>query len=348
MKLLNTITTLKSTFILLLLLSGTVYSQDKTDSIAENMLIYQRSYGGWPKAINEKKIVYEQTLSESEKQAIKLGFNAEDATIDNKATSREIRYLVGAYKQTGNPAYLQAAKKGLDYLLEAQYDNGGWPQYYPAKNLYRGQITYNDNAMVNVLNILQDVIERSNDFDVLDASYANKCKQAVNLGVDCILKTQLTINGEKTAWAAQYDEKTLLPAKARVFEPASLSSSESVGVVSFLMRLPNPSPEIKTAVTSAMDWFDQVKIVGYTSKIITDAGQPTGKDRIVEPDTNSVIWSRFYDMETFEPIFIGRDTIIKKNLAEIDNERRVGYAWYGIWPLKLQNKEFPKWSKKYL
>ena len=27
--------------------------------------------------------------------------------------------------------YLNAAKRGIDYLLTAQYANGGWPQYYP-------------------------------------------------------------------------------------------------------------------------------------------------------------------------------------------------------------------------
>lgn len=320
-------------------------AQSKTDEVAENMLVYQRSYGGWPKAVDGKKVVYEHALNEGQKRQIRLGENAEDGTIDNKATSREIRYLVKAYKQTQNARYLQAAQKGVDYLLAAQYENGGWPQYYPAKKLYRGQITYNDDAIVNVVNILQDIIEKTNDFDAVDTAYISKSQRAINKAVTCILNTQVKVNGTLTAWAAQYDEKTLVPAKARAFEPASLSSSESVGIVRFLMRLPDPSPQVKTAILSAMDWFERVKITGFSTRDLTAPDQPTGKDRILIKDEASTIWARFYDIQSFEPIFIGRDAIIRKSLAEIDNERRIGYAWYGIWPQKLKDKDFLNWKK---
>ena len=31
--------------------------------------------------------------------------------------------------------------------------------------------------------------------------------------------------------------------------------------------------------------------------------------------------------------------------ADIPNERRVGYAWYGVWPEKLLGQELPRWRK---
>jgi PelA/Pel-15E family pectate lyase len=61
-------------------------------------------------------------------------------------------------------------------------------------------------------------------------------------------------------------------------------------------------------------------------------------------DSNSVIWARFYDMETNEPFFAGRDSQRHKTLAEVENERRIGYAWYGNWPLKLLTTEYPEWK----
>lgn len=331
--------------LLFVFIQTNLFAQAKIDSLAENMLIYQRSYGGWPKAVKGKKVVYEDKLNDTQRKLIKAGANSEDATIDNKATSREIRYLVTAFKQTGNKEYYSAAKRGVEYLFSAQYKNGGWPQYFPDKHLYRAQITYNDDAIVNVLNIMQDIVEGINGFDVLQADYKAKAKASVDNAVNCIIKTQVPVNGKLTAWAAQYDPQTLLPAKARAFEPASLSSSESVGIVRFLMRLSNPSDEIKKSVTSALEWFEKVKIPGYTTKDVIDTSQPSGKDRLLVEDPNSVIWARFYDLNTFDPIFIGRDSIIKRKLSEIDNERRVGYAWYGIWPKKIIEKEFPKWRK---
>ncbi len=316
-----------------------------TDPIAERMVIYQRSYGGWPKAINEKKVVYEKEMSPEEIQSIRLTSNNVDATFDNKATSREVRYLVKAYKETKNDVYLKSAKKGVDYILTAQYKNGGWPQYYPDARLYRAQITYNDDAMVNVLNILQDIAEKNGDFAVFEDSYVTKAKEAVAKGVSCILQTQVNVNGKPTVWAAQYDEKKLVPAKARAFEPASLSSSESVGITRFLMRIKDPSIEVKNAITAAMSWFDNVKQSGINTKKVEDAALPKGYDIVVVEDPASTLWARFYDIKTQEPVFSDRTQIVKKKLSEIEYERRVGYAWYGVWPKKLIEKEFPAWKK---
>ena len=319
-----------------------------TDPIAENMLVYQRAVGGWPKAVNEIKVDYNKVLTESEKRNIRNDSMHIDATIDNNATTREIRYLVKAYKQTHNPSYLAAAEKGIRYYLKAQYPSGGWPQYYPDSALYRSQITYNDDAMINVLNVLQDIVEKKNDFDAVDPSYIPKATEAVQKGVQCILKTQLLIKGKLTAWCAQYNKRTFLPEMARKFELASISGSESVGITRFLMRMKNPSAEIKQSIVAAVDWFNLVKIPGYKFVIIDAPNEPKGKDHVVLPDANSTIWARFYEIGTNRPFFSGRDSQMKFDVREIESERRNGYAWYGTWPEKLITTEFAAWAKKNL
>lgn len=311
----------------------------KTDSIAEKMLIYQLSNGGWPKQLEDKSVVkYENAIDDVLLAKIKAT-TAKHATIDNKATTREIDTLVKAFKRTGNTAYLKAAEKGIDYLLTAQYANGGWPQYYPDNSLYRAEITYNDDAIVEVLTIMLNISTKANDFEVVNSSYISKSADAIKKGVDCILKTQIVQNGQPTIWAAQYDQNTLQPAKARAFEPASLSTSESVGIVRFLMKLKNPSPEVKSAITNAVSWFDQVKIVGY--KFEKPAG---GNDRSLIADPTSIIWARFYDLQTNEPVFGDRDNKVYKNVAAISFERRNNYGWYGTWGNNL-TREYPKWLK---
>ena len=35
------------------------------------------------------------------------------------------------------------------------------------------------------------------------------------------------------------------------------------------------------------------------------------------------------------------------SLAEIDNERRVGYSWYGDWPARLLSTDYPAWKAKW-
>ncbi len=147
-----------------------VISVSAQDLQADHMLLYQRSYGGWPKHINEVKLDYTKPLFEEQKHDILEDSMHKDCTIDNGATIKEIRYLAKAYKQYKNPAYLNAVNKGIRYLLKAQYPIGGWPQFYPDSSLYRGQITYNDNAMINVLDLLFDVTKGVNDMDVVDKS----------------------------------------------------------------------------------------------------------------------------------------------------------------------------------
>jgi len=317
------------------------------DSVAERMLVYQRSVGGWPKAVGNEKVKYDHALSAAKAAQTRADAGRIDATIDNDATTREIRYLAKAFKETGNPAYKAGAERGIQYLLKMQYANGGFPQYYPDFSLYRHQITYNDNAMIRVLQILREVAQRKGDLAGVDAALVPQAQKAVDLGISCILKTQYVQHGKLTVWCAQHDEKTLLPAKARAFELASLSGAESVGIVEFLLGIENPSAEVKTAITSAVAWFEAVKMPNVTVKEIADASQTTGRDRIVVPQAGATLWARFYDLETNQPIYVGRDSQPHAALAEIENERRAGYVYASTWPEKLLTKEYPKWQQQW-
>jgi PelA/Pel-15E family pectate lyase len=154
------------------------------------------------------------------------------------------------------------------------------------------------------------------------------------------------VNGQLTAWCAQYNHVTLQPEMARKFELVSISGSESVGITRFLMRLPNPSASVQKAIHAAITWFEKVKITGYKYGDVTAPEQPNGRDRIIQPDATSTIWARFYEIGTNRPFFSGRNSEKKYDLKEIENERRTGYAWYGVWPQKLVQVDYPAWLQK--
>ncbi|RZL14331.1 MAG: pectate lyase [Hymenobacter sp.] len=317
------------------------------DSTAEKMLAFQRSIGGWPKAVNDVKVDYRRPMSEADLKAARRDAGREDATIDNNATTREITYLVTAFKTTQNPAYRQAAENGIRYLLKMQQPSGGFPQYYPESNLYRAQITYNDNAMIKALTVLKAVAQKKEDFALVDPALVPQAQKAVDKGVQCILKTQYVQHGKLTVWCAQHDRVTLLPCKARAFELASLSGDESVGITEFLLSLDQPSPEVRRAITAAVAWFQASKIENMTVADITDPQEPKGRDRVMVPQPGSTLWARFYDLDTNQPIYVGRDGVKHARLADIENERRTGYVYAATWPEKLLNRDYPKWQQKW-
>lgn len=313
---------------------------------AEKMLLYQRNNGGWPQ-YRGNATDYRKPLTEATRAQLLADKDRRDATIDDKSTTLEINYLVAAYDSTQNTTYLQAAERGIAYLLEAQNAAGGWPQFFPDTSRYHKHITYNDNAMVEVLWVMKRAAERSDAYRHIRAELSTQAQAAVARGIQCILRTQVVQQGAKTAWCAQHDSQTLLPANARKFEPASLSGSETVGIVYFLMAIDNPTPEVKAAIRAATQWLESVKIENWNVKFIDAPDQPTGKDRVIYEDTESSIWARFYELDTFRPIFADREGITHYDLREVDNERRVGYGFYGKWPNKLLKKDYPAWEARW-
>jgi pectinesterase len=307
--------------------------------VAENVLLAQKEIGGW-----EKNKEY-HTLTETEKAYYIKSKSESGATFDNSATITELRFLAKMHSQLKDDRYKQAFEQGLNYIFISQYQNGGWPQFYPLRNGYFTHITYNDNAMVNTMNFLKDIFSENKEFPSFQISndIKSKAKNSFDKGVECILKTQISVNGKPTVWCAQHDEATLLPAKARAYELESFSGAESTGIALLLMEIDNPSEEIIASVTGAVNWFEANKIEGI--RLETETGKGGKRNRIVVEDKNATpLWARFYDLETSKPFFCDRDGIKKNSIGEIGYERRNGYSWYTDAPAKVL-KKFPAWRK---
>lgn len=312
--------------------------------IADNVLLYQQTTGGWPKNIYMPAELAPQELDD----VLHAKDDINQSTIDNGATSTEIRYLSRIYLATRIDKYKNAAIEGICYLFKAQYPNGGWPQFWPRPKGYYTHITYNDNAMVNVMQLLRDVYEKKPPYTYMPDSICRQARVAFNKGVDCILRTQVRQNGKLTVWCAQHDEHTLAPAKARAYELPSLSGAESDGIVLLLMSIPHPSPEIIASVEAAVAWFNANKITGIIQEYFTNSDGK--KDYRMAPCPQDdfdcpPLWARFYTLEDNRPFFCDRDGVKRFDISEIGYERRNGYSWYNSHGLKVL-KKYEQWKKK--
>jgi PelA/Pel-15E family pectate lyase len=183
--------------------------------------------------------------------------------------------------------------------------------------------------MVGCLHVLKDAADGVPCFAWLDAARRDQARDAVRRAVACILKCQIRVDGKLTGWCQQHDEKTYEPRPARTFELASICPQDTTQIIRFLMRVEKPQAEMVQAMDAAVAWMAKVKL----------------PDIRIEKVAAPKVEFRHYEIGTDRPIFAGRDAVKKYALAEIERERRTGTVWYGNWPQKLIEQDYPKWRK---
>ncbi len=264
-------------------------------------------------------------------------------TLDNDATNSQLQFLARVAAANGAAGERAAAwrasyLKGVEYLLAAQYPNGGWPQVWPLEGGYHDAITINDGAMTETLESLEHTASGDGDYAFVPAALRRRAAEAVDRGIACLMAAQVLVKGVRTVWSQQHDVLTLEPASARNYEPPALSSSESAGVLLFLMGRKNPSAEVVASVHAAVRWLQ--------AKAITGKAYVRGPEgaRLVDAPGAAAIWARFYSVESGAPVFGDRDKTIHDSVEEISRERRNGYSWYNA-SAQAALDRYQEWAK---
>lgn len=306
------------------------FSSPEGKAIMEAILSFQTPSGGWSKRTD---------MSQPRKLGMAYGVEKDYIpTFDNDATITQLTLLARGIQLTQNPRYKTAFVKGLNLVLEAQYPNGGWPQNYPLVGSYHDFITYNDALIGNILTLLQELSTDAYGSELLDSQQRHAVNTSLARGLGSVLATQYVQKGKKTIWGAQHHPVSLQPVKARAYEMASLATEESRSIVTLLMQIESPSPEIQQSIHDAISWFKATSLqdttwVRGTSKLLTQKGAPD-------------LWGRFYDLTNNRPVFGDRDGSVTYDISKISQERLEGYAWFTTGPNKLI-KEYEKWLKKH-
>ena len=293
---------------------------------ADSILNWQAEAGDWPKNLN----------TAAEERSGDRGRIR--GTFDNGSTVGELRFLAAMVGATGEEKYRNAFDRGLKHVLAAQYPNGGWPQSFPLQSNYSRHITFNDSTMSNLMNLMHDVAG-DELFSFVEAEVRDDCRRRFERGVACILKAQIVVDGRLTVWCAQHDEITLEPRGARTYEHASLSGSESAGILRLLMSLDEPASDVRRSIDGGAAWFAKSRITGIRLE------RRAGERVVLEDKDADPLWARFYEIDSGRPIFSGRDGVIKFNFMEIERERRNGYAWYGKWGEQVA-RDYKSWRER--
>jgi len=320
-------------------------------ALADNLVSWQNPEGGWWKQYDPKH-PRPAPLPPANQTGPGASNDQEDAwrnssTFDNGATYTEMRLLARAYNATKDEKYKQSFQRGLKFVFDSQYPNGGVPQRFPLQNNYGRHITFNDKLMSSVMLMLKEIADGKPEFAFVGNHDRKRAKESFDRGVECILKMQIeNPAGELTGWCQQHDAETLAPTSARAYELPSIASFETADIVVMLMQIEQPDDRVRRAITSAAKWFEKSAIQGKRYETIRDKSLKYGVDRKLSDDpTAPPLWARFYEIETNKPIFADRDGVKRYDLSELGDERRAKYAWYGNWGEKVL-AELPKWEKR--
>jgi hypothetical protein len=131
------------------------YGTPEALRIADNVVLYQRVSGGWPKNIDMGK-----PFEESERASLLAQKRDTDSTIDNGATYTQLSFLARVYTKTRREPYRESFLKGLDYLFKSEYQ-------------------YNEDAMIGVMKMLRDVAEGKPSYAFVDDARRARAASAV-------------------------------------------------------------------------------------------------------------------------------------------------------------------------
>lgn len=296
--------------------------------LADNYLSWQMDHGGWDKSVDEQAAERWNGIDPKNKFS---GWSSVDGepigTIDNNSTYTQMRQIAAVYREVKYKKYKESIEKGLDFIFKLQYPTGGLAHVYPRRGNYSDYVTFNDNAMINTLIMLEDMEEGTYPFDsdIISDEYKEKIENCLDKATDYILKAQIVSNGKLTAWCVQHDPVTYEPRGGRAYELPSISGQESKPVIKFLMNRKEQTEEIKNAVECAIQWYKDSEVKGY--KYVKK--DPDNVYFVEDPDSS--MWYRFYEVDTNRAIFCDRDGVIKYDIMEVGEERRNGYTWAGAW-----------------
>ena len=246
--------------------------------LTTNLISWQLPCGGWSKGVS-----YAAPRPPGSAWTSGSDPHHYAGTFDNRSTTGQLLFLAKRYTASPDDTIKASVERGIDYLLEAQFPNGAWPQNYPLEGSYQDSITLNDEAMLHAIEVLMAASAGTGDWAWLDAQRKSNATAAVARGVQALLELQVKVDGEPTVWAAQYDLLTMQPVSARGYELAALCGGESVNVLRLLFKVRPVTPELTAAVESGMAWFSAHKV-----------------------EASEKGWSRFYDLRTQQPFYPGK------------------------------------------
>ena len=247
----------------------------------------QRTVGGWDHRVDVAHLETNSTTTIRKDGR---------CTFDDNITQGALSFLMSMNAVIEELWLAEAIELGFKYMMESQFENGAWPQWYPLIGGYHDYYTFNDNTINDCISLMLRA----------HGIYGkNEYLQTAKRAGDFIILSQFP--QPQSGWAQQYSHD-LKPAWARSFEPPGICSAATIRNIRTLVDLYLYTKDDKylEPIPLALEWLDNSKI-------------------------GDNLWARLYEEGTNIPVYGDREDGYKLHYVyeKVSEYERTSYSWQG-------------------
>lgn len=242
------------------------YYYDAAVEVASSLVAAQHPSGGWNYlhdfAGEESVRSWYDTIGKNGWRLEEFHHYYGNATFDDAGTSEASQFLLRVYLEKRDERFAAPLEKSIRFILDSQYENGGWPQRFPfvedAPDLhgrpdYTRYITFNDDVAGENIKFLLMVWQSMGDQRAMDA---------IRKAMDIFVATQQP--APQAGWGLQHTLDDLAPIGARSYEPDALVTHTTAGNIGLMLDFYEwtGDEQFLARIPEAFDWLESVRLSG--------------------------------------------------------------------------------------
>lgn len=271
--------------------TGDAFYLDAASQVADALVTGQHESGGWNYMIDTAGEVslrrWYETIGKNGWRLEEFHHYYGNATFDDAGTAEASHLLLRIAPLTRSSTHRHGLQRAIAFVLESQFENGGWPQRFPAANLhggadYTGYITFNDDVASENMRFLAAIGAAPETEDIWRA-HADRIESAIARGMNCFLLAQHA--APQAGWALQCTHD-MQPAAARSYEPRALATHTTAACIARCMDfyVQTGDRRFLSRLPEALAWLESVRLP--EDQIRNGRAYPT----FIELETNRALY----------------------------------------------------------
>ncbi|PZO55662.1 MAG: pectate lyase [Alphaproteobacteria bacterium] len=226
--------------------------------VAEGLIAAQHPAGGWNYlhdfAGEESARRWYETIGKNGWRLEEFHYYYGNATFDDAGTSEASQFLLRLYLERRSSRLREPVERAVRFVLDSQYENGGWPQRFPrveGEVEYAPYITFNDAVADENIKFLLMVYHTLGD---------ERALAAIRRAMEIFPATQQ--RAPQAGWSLQHHHQTLAPMGARSYEPLSLATHTTAGNIAQMLDFYEWTGERRfiERIPEALAWLDALRL----------------------------------------------------------------------------------------